>query len=254
MADDPTVDGCRLDRLDGGVAVLTIQNARRRNSLSVAVEEQLLAHLEALTTDGSCRAVVLTGEGGYFSAGGDISRMGCATTESAVAAVERLQRIVLLIDELPAPVVAAVEGGAAGGGLAIATACDLVVVASDARLAMAFDRIGLAPDLGAMHTFERRIGLAATRRLSYLGGVLDAVEAHRIGLVDQLSEPGSAVADATALATDVATRSATANAVIKRTLGRPARTLREALALELEAAPVLYTSPEYLAFVSSAGR
>lgn len=253
MGVDVPSDGCSLERLDGGVAVITIQNARRRNSLSAAVEEQLLEHLQSLAGDDSCRAVVLTGEGGYFSAGGDISRMA-STTATAVAAVRRLQEIVVLIDELPAPVVAAIEGGAAGGGLAIATACDFVVAATDARLAMAFDRIGLAPDLGAMYTFERRIGLPATRRLAYLGGRLDAAEAHRLGLVDQLGEPGSVIDDAIALATDIATRSPTANTTIKRTLARPVASLRESLAVELEAAPALYESAEYLAFVRSSGR
>lgn len=252
MGAELSSDGCSLNRLEGGVAVITIDNARRRNSLSLAVEEHLVEQLESLSEDDSCRAVVLTGKGGYFSAGGDISRMA-STVPVAVEAVKRLQRIVLLIDEMATPVVAAVEGGAAGGGLAIATACDFVVAATDARLAMAFDRIGLAPDLGAMYTFERRIGLPATRRLAYLGGRLDAADAHRLGLVDQLSEPGSVVNDAIALAADIATRSSTANATIKATLGRPAATLREALTVELEGASALYMSPEYLEFVKSSG-
>lgn len=247
-------EGCFLDRLENGVAVLTITNPRRRNCLSVVVESELIAHLEALTVDETCRAVVLTGEGPYFCAGGDLSRMAGSDTKTALAALKRLHKIVLLIDELGAPVLAAIEGGAAGGGLAIAAACDFVIASSDAQLAMAFDRIGLAPDLGAMWTFERRIGLGATRRLSYLGGTLPAAEAHWLGLVDEVTPPKMAKHTALELASDITKRSATANASIKRALARPPLSLRAALEIELQSSESLYSSEQYRAFVEGLDR
>ena len=112
---------------------------------------------------------------------------------------------------------------------------------------MAFDRVALAPDIGAMWTLERRIGLAATRRLPYFGSVIGAAEAHSLGLVDELCQPGSAQSVAVALAEEFASRSTTANAVIKRALSNRAATLSGALKQELEGSANLYRSREYRA-------
>ncbi|WP_461175310.1 enoyl-CoA hydratase/isomerase family protein (plasmid) [Arthrobacter sp. Z1-9] len=243
------VDGCLLLQGDDGVVVLAIENARRRNCLSLGVERELIAHLESLAKGRECRAIVLTGSDGYFSAGGDVARMAAADKEQMVAILRQLQRIVALIHAIPVPVVAAVEGGAAGGGVSLAAVCDFVVSASDARFTMGFDRIGLAPDMGALFSFERRIGLSATRRLAYLGGVLGASEAHRLGLVDELCEPGSARSTAVALARTLALRSRIANGVVKRTVAESSSTLRKVFEQELESAEALYASEQFLSAV-----
>ncbi|WP_369137987.1 enoyl-CoA hydratase/isomerase family protein [Modestobacter versicolor] len=228
------------------VAVVTISDPRRRNCLSAAVRDDFLAVFETLSADPSCRAVVLTGADGYFTAGADVAEMAALSTEQAVGNLASLQALVLAVARLPVPVVAAVEGGAAGGGLSLAIACDMVVVSSAARLVLGFERLGLAPDLGGLYLFERRMGLAAARRLAFLTSSIDPAEAVERGLMDELVEPGGARARAVALAAEMATRSRTANAVIKEMLADPPHSLAAAMETELRLGARMYESPEFV--------
>jgi 2-(1,2-epoxy-1,2-dihydrophenyl)acetyl-CoA isomerase len=252
LSSDAPHDGCRLVRM-AGVAVVTIDNARRRNCLSTSVMDDLRRLLAEVGADGTCGAVVLTGAEGYFCAGADTRAMANLTTHGAVQRLEAGQAVVQSIATLPIPVVAAIEGGAAGGGISIAAACDLVVVASDARLVLAFGRLGLAPDLGALHCFERRMGLSATRRLAYLASSIEASEAVELGLMDVLVEPGAARDHALDIASAIAARSRTANSVVKEALLDPSPSLIAALRAEVDRAPELYESSEYRQATSPAG-
>jgi 2-(1,2-epoxy-1,2-dihydrophenyl)acetyl-CoA isomerase len=209
--DEPEVAGerCVLTR-EGDIAVVTISKPRRRNCLSLPVLEDFVQVFDALRADETCRAVVLTGSGNYFCASGDVTAMAELDLEGPVGRLGALHALPHAITRLPVPVVAAVEGGAAGGGLSLAAACDIVAAADDARLVLAFDRIALATDLGALYFFERRMGLGATCRIAYLDSSMTASEAVELGLMDELARPGSARARALEIATQIAARSRTA--------------------------------------------
>lgn len=215
----------------GDVRVLTLDRPERRNALDLGDRRELVAALRAASADSRCRALVLTGSGEFFSAGGDISSM---SPDPAVAR-ERLDLANQVARELVGtdlPVLSAVEGGAFGLGLSLACAGDLVVAGASASFAASFARIGLVSDTGLSWTLPRRIGPGRARTMLLTARTVRADEAERIGLVDELVEDGSALERALELATQVASFSAPATVATKRMMVHCDDPLDEMLDLE----------------------
>lgn len=203
----------------GPVRVLTLNRPERRNALDLADRGALLAALEAAGGEPACRAVVLTGAGGVYSAGGDIGSMS-PDPEIARERLGLVNAIARTLVTMPKPVVSAVEGGAWGLGLALACASDLVVAGSSSRFAASFGRIGLAPDTGLTWSLPRQVGAARARALLLTARSLEIDEAERIGLVDEVVDDGQAVTRARAIAEELAAFSAPATAAVKRLVAR----------------------------------
>jgi 2-(1,2-epoxy-1,2-dihydrophenyl)acetyl-CoA isomerase len=181
---------------EGATAVLTLDYPARRNALAMPMRVALVDALEAIEGDASVRAVVITGEGGTFCAGGDISGMDVADLASGRERFRLTHRLVRLVIKSAKPVLAAVEGHCVGAGLSLAMCCDTVVAAADARFAAGFGRVGLIADLGLLHTLPARIGQGRARQVFLYGETVDAVSAERIGMVERVVEPGQALAAA----------------------------------------------------------
>ncbi|MFT8246006.1 enoyl-CoA hydratase/isomerase family protein [Roseomonas sp. BN140053] len=190
-------DAARLEQArHGAVLVLTLDDAARRNALSLPLREMLADALEAAEGDRSVRAIVVTGASGNFCSGGDLVGM---QVPDALAGRERLRRVHRLIRLLVAgskPVVAAVEGWCVGAGLSLACACDLVVTAENARFLAAFNRVGLMADLGLGWTLPARVGLGRAKRILFLGQQITPAQAESWGLADEVVPSGSALATA----------------------------------------------------------
>ena len=189
----------RQDR-QGATAILTLDYPERRNALAVRMREELIAALDVLEGDASLRAIVITGAGAHFSAGGDISGMNVTDLAGGRERFRVTHRLVRMLIESSKPVIAAVEGWCVGAGLGLALCCDTVVAASDARFTAGFGKIGLIADFGLLHTLPRRIGEGRARQLLMRGTMLEAAAAERIGLIDELTKPGVALAAAMAIA------------------------------------------------------
>jgi 2-(1,2-epoxy-1,2-dihydrophenyl)acetyl-CoA isomerase len=230
---------------DGPVTILTLAYPERRNALSLALRAVLLEALQEAMGDDDCRAVVLTGEGAHFCSGGDISSFDGVTPASGRVRMQRVHPIVRLIVKGEKPVIAAVEGFAAGAGVCLAAACDLVVAARDAKFSCTFNRIGLFPDLGGAWTLPARMGLGRAKMLMMSGRVLNAEAAERQGLVEMVVEPGQALAEALALAKDVAATAPLSNGLVKAVLGRGPAPLEEVLGAEADAQGVLYGTEDF---------
>ncbi len=229
-----------------GILELTLSYPRRRNALAPGLRMALIEHLENGLADPACRAIILTGEGGHFCAGGDISGMGQNTGLQGRARMMRVShRMLRLLIEGETPVIAAVEGHAAGAGLSIASACDIVVASRAAVFTCSFNRIGLVPDLGAAWTLPRRIGLGPAKMMMFRGKPVDAEEAARLGLVDALAEPGAALAEARAIARDIAAAAPLSNGMAKQLIGRSSGPLSEFLKAEADAQGLLYQSEDF---------
>jgi 2-(1,2-epoxy-1,2-dihydrophenyl)acetyl-CoA isomerase len=218
-------DGVVLERR-GGVGVLRFARPGVRNAL----REQDWARLADLVAeagrDDGLRALVLTGDGGFFSAGFDLKHRRSGPADRSLGLVARA--VLALVDSRK-PVVAAVEGGAVGGGWGLALSCDLVVAAEDAFFAPPFVSRGLVPDVGLGWLLARSIGRHRANELILLGERVPAAEAKAMGLVQRLAPVGRAVAVAEQLATRLA-------ALPSRTQ-RIARTMvRDAADQDLEAA------------------
>jgi enoyl-CoA hydratase/carnithine racemase len=146
---------------DGGVLTLTLDYPERRNALALGLREQLHDILDAASGDDTVRAIVLTGAGGTFCSGGDISGMNVTELEAGLERMRRTHRIIRLMAAGRLPIVAAVEGWCVGAGLSLACACDTIVAAEDARFAAGFGKVGLMADLGLPFTLPARIDLRA---------------------------------------------------------------------------------------------
>ncbi|MEU6643720.1 enoyl-CoA hydratase-related protein [Saccharomonospora sp. NPDC046836] len=220
-----------------GVRTLTLNRPKAYNSMTVELKERLLAALREAAADTSVRAIVLTGAGKAFCAGQDLKEhVGLlqAGDEAPLRTVaDHYNPIVRAIVEAPKPVIAAVNGPAAGAGAAFAYAADLRIAASSATFLMAFAGVGLGPDSGASWTLQRLVGYGRAAELMLLGRPVDATEALRIGLIAEVVADEDLTAKAHEVAAQLAAGPTAAYAGIKRTLSLAAEsTLAEALAAE----------------------
>lgn len=238
----PTVT---LDR-DGAVAVLTLSNPARRNAFTPEMRRSLTSHLVALSRDDGCRAIVLAGEGAHFCSGADLSRVDPnMPPPSIIATRENMKEVHGLIRAIaagPKPVVAAVEGIAAGGGLSIALACDHLVVAENARLVTAFARLGLIGDLGIMWSLQQRVGPIAAKRLLMAPNEIAGDAAVARGLADELCPPGGAMAAAMVAARAFAALAPLSVALTKAVYAEGAHSLEQVLQRELDLIPLVNQS------------
>ena len=186
---DASPDAPVLVSHDGAGRTLTLNRPKSLNSFTGAMHEALLAALESAADDRSVRCVVLTGAGRGFCAGQDLADPAVAPAQAGGSvdvgnAIERYYKpLALRLRSLPVPVVAAVNGVAAGAGANIALGCDLVVAARSASFIQAFSKIGLVPDAGGTWLLPRLVGRARALGLAMLGDKLPAEEAERIGLI-----------------------------------------------------------------------
>jgi 2-(1,2-epoxy-1,2-dihydrophenyl)acetyl-CoA isomerase len=226
-----------VDR-DGAVATARLNNPAKLNALSDTLTRELVDALAALKDDQEVRAVVLTGEGRGFCSGADLGGMeqdyrGGGRARPSDLLDDGYAKIVRLIVNSPKPVIAAVNGVAAGAGLSLALACDLRVASDAATFSMAFVRIGLVPDSGASYFLPRIVGAAAALELSITGERIDAERALRIGLVTRVVPAESLPDTAATLAAELAALPTRAIALTKQLMRDAASlSLDEALALE----------------------
>jgi len=227
-------DGLRVE-IDGPVATLTLDRPEALNALTVAVKVALRDALEAIAADRTVRAVILTGAGRGFCAGQDLAERDLPDAAPLdVELRERYNPIIRVLRSMGQPVIAAVNGVAAGAGASLAFACDLRIAATDARFVLAFGRIGLVPDSGATWFLPRLVGAARAAEIALVGDPIPAEEALRIGLVSSVVPADDLMTEARSLAGLLAARAPLALALTKSALERAATIDLEA-ALEGEA-------------------
>ncbi len=202
-------------RKSGHVAWLLFNRPDRLNAMTIDSWEELDGHLHALDRDRDIRCLVLAGEGRAFLAGHDVAEIkehnedmvaGRLTPAQLREWQKSLQSSTKLVRAARFPVIACVHGYAVGAGCELVFACDLVVAAKDARFGFPEVNIGVTITNGGTFFMPRKIGLAKARELAYTGEFIDAVEAHRIGLVNRLAEPGQERDVAGKLAERIASR------------------------------------------------
>lgn len=223
----------------GSIAHVRLDRAARKNALDLPMFEAIVEAGESLLGAHDVRAVVLSGEGGCFCAGLDVNAMaagGAAFVAKLVGArvngANLAQRVALIWQELPMPVIAAIDGVAFGGGLQIAAGADLRLLAPDARVAVMEARWGIIPDMGLTQTLAHLVRPDHLRELTWTGRIVDADEALQLGLVTRI------VADPVQAALELAKTLAQQNPHAVRA-GK--RLLQQAPALSADAALVLET-------------
>ena len=222
----------------GAVRTVTLNRPAALNSFTGAMHAQLLAALNAAAGDSAVRALIVTGAGRGFCAGQDLNDPEIATPDGSppdVGAVIECHYtpLALRIRSMPVPVIAAVNGVAAGAGANFALGCDMVLAARSASFIQAFSKIALIPDCGGTWLLTRLVGRARAMGLAMTGDKLPAEEAQRIGLIWQCVDDAALMDSAMALATRLAAMSSKALADTRRSLDGAAMLDYEgALALE----------------------
>jgi 2-(1,2-epoxy-1,2-dihydrophenyl)acetyl-CoA isomerase len=201
---------------EGTIGVLTLDRPDRLNAMADPMWDALHEHLAKIATDDEVRAVILTGAGRAFCSGGDVTGMAKTDIVSGRVRSKTRHRTIQALHTLEKPVIAAVRGPVYGIGNALALACDLIVASDTTRFSMAFKKVGVVPDGGAIFFLTQYLGIARAKDLVYTARVVPAEEAQRLGLVMRVVADEKLEAEARALAKEMAESATYALALAKK--------------------------------------
>ena len=241
------------------VATITLNRPDKRNAMSDDMRAEFIDALEHVAADKGIRALVLTGAGKGFCAGGDISRMlkrmNAPVGEVGFNGWHRQQRVhhtQALLHTMPKPVVAAVNGAASGLGADTALACDFIIASEWSSFTWSYIHRGIIPDGGGMYFLPRRVGLAKAKELIFTGRQVKVDEAVSLGIVDRKVSAETLLADAQAWAVELSKASPTALALTKTILNQSFELSSQAVfAQGSQAQGICYTSSEHRASVEA---
>lgn len=201
---------------EGAIGVLTLDRPDRLNAMADPMWDALHEHLGAIADDDAIRAVILTGAGRAFCSGGDVTGMAKSDVVTGRRRSQKRHRAIIALYNLEKPVIAAVRGPIYGIGNALALACDLVVASETAKFSMAFKKVGIVPDGGAVFFLTQYLGIARAKDLVYTARVVPADEALRLGLVARVVPDDRLESEARALAQEMAESATYALALAKK--------------------------------------
>jgi 2-(1,2-epoxy-1,2-dihydrophenyl)acetyl-CoA isomerase len=245
---------------EGAVRTLTLNRPQSLNSFTGPMHVELAAAFEAAATDQSVRCVVLTGAGRGFCAGQDLADPAMARSNEPGATppdvghlIERFYKpLALRIRSMPVPVIAAVNGVAAGAGASIALGCDIVIAARSASFVQAFSKIGLVPDAGSTWLLPRLVGRASALGLAMTGDKLPAEQAQQMGMIWRCVDDAVFAAEANALAARLAAMPVSALAATRAAIDASLQLdFADALSMEGQWQSRLSTAPDHLEGVAA---
>lgn len=248
-----------LCQIDNGIALVTLNRPAQMNAINDELRDALVAVLTPLADDPAVRAVVLTGAGKCFSAGGDIAAMRARLDAPAgeigpngFKRQKKTHHAVGMIYDFGKPTIAALNGPAVGLGADLALSCDFVVASERSFIAISYLLRGLIPDGGSLYLLPRRVGLSRAKELIYTGRRVKADEALAMGLVDRVAAPDDLLDTAKAWAGEMTQGSALALALGKAILNQSSESaLEEIFALGSRSQAICYTSAEHRAAVEA---
>lgn len=213
MSDSPV-----LYQVDGAVATITLNRPDVLNALNTALMLALREAVEKAAADAAIRAVVVTGAGRGFSAGADLASSSGGTGNAGTTLRERYHPVILAMRAMPKPIISAVNGVAAGAGMSIAMAGDVILAGRSASFLQAFSKIGLVPDAGSTWFLPRYVGDVRARAMAILADRISAQDAQAFGLVWQVHEDAELLPKAQEMAQRLAAMPTRAYAMIKQAL------------------------------------
>src|SRR5919108_284610 len=238
-----------LETKHDGIATLVMNRPDRLNALNTKLVATLNDVIGRIATDESVRVVVLTGAGRAFCAGGDLALIGEGRATGQTQQLEALltagMQVVVKMRTMPQPVIAAVNGAAAGAGMNLALAADIRIAAEEAMFGQNFAKVGLFPDFGGTYFLPQLAGLAKAAELFYTGDMIDAKTALRLGIVNQVVPAAQLEAEVKALAGKIAQGPPLAIRAVKKTLfASEAEKMGLALAREVDEQDRCYRSED----------
>lgn len=235
-----------VDHPADGLLRLTMNQPAKKNAMNATMRGALRQAVAAASVDQSAKAIILTGAGGEFSAGGDIQGLMAVNKTDFRRSLKDGHEVVKTFWWFEKPMVAAIEGVGVGGGLALAMCCDHIVMGRSARIGFTFMKIGFVPDWGTPFTVARRVGPAAARRLFQTCDIVGSEDALRLGLVDEVTDDGKVQERAIAAAQKLAAQPPKAFAFTKRFLQTMPDNLDAALEMEAMVQENCFKSDEFL--------
>lgn len=231
---------------EGAVAHIRFRRPHVLNAIGVRLAGEFRHACEQVAADGSVRALVLSGEGRAFMAGGDLVAMQQDPAGVCTRLIEDMHASVGILTALPVPVIASVHGAVAGGGLGLVLSCDLCIAAEGTCFSMAYPQIGASSDCGTSWALPRLVGLRKAMELAWLGEPVDAAEAQRLGIVNRVV-PREQLGEATrSLAGQLAGGATLALGRLKQLLrASSARDLQDQLDAEAEAFLACATTADF---------
>jgi 2-(1,2-epoxy-1,2-dihydrophenyl)acetyl-CoA isomerase len=233
--------------VENQVATLMLDNPSKRNALDTDMRLEIAQVIAHVRQEPSIRALILTGANGHFCSGGDLRNIATIGLDNQgwrkrlQDLHEWLQQLVLL----DKPVIAAVDGAAAGAGFSLALVADFILATPRARFCMSFLKVGLVPDCGAFYTLPRIVGVQRAKEIMMSARDIDASEALQLGIAMELHEPDNLMARANALATSFVKASPMAMSMIKRSLAGWGGDLSSSLELEVNAQSLAVGTKEH---------
>jgi enoyl-CoA hydratase/carnithine racemase len=243
----------RFSLSPSGVATITLSRPERKNALTFEVYRELADAFEALGEVDAVKSIVLTGEGGAFCSGGDvediIGELFSRDMKGLLEFTRLTGRLIANIRKVRRPVIAAVDGVAVGAGAVMALACDMRIASEAARFGFVFPKVGLCgADMGAAYLLPRVVGLGRANELLFLGDIVGAEEALRIGLVNRVVKREACPREAEAIAERLATGPAFAHSMTKQMVeAEHGMTLDQAIEAEAQAQAICMQHPDFRA-------
>ena len=231
-----------------GIATLTLNDEANLNAMSDEMAREFSATVSGLKANKNLRAVILTGSGKAFSAGGHLSMLEAKRTKTAEenrTGMLAFYNSFLCMRDLNVPLIAAINGAAVGAGLCVACACDFRVAADTTKLGFTFLKLGLHPGMGATYFVPRIVGASVATELLVTGRVIAADEALRIGIVSRVCKVADILGEAQAIANEILTCGPDATAQLLQTMRGDPTQLRQALEREAACQSVNYASAEF---------
>ena len=231
-----------LVKKEGSIATLTMNRPKSRNALSIDMRAKLFEAMVDIETDDSIRCVVINGAGDHFMAGGDVISFGDIAKKPAderakifESRIHGLHPTMFTMRRMQKPIIASVRGAAAGFGLSLAMACDMVIASDSSFYTLAYIGIATTPDGSGTYSLPRMVGLKKAMEIAMLGDRFDAQEAHRLGLVNYVVPDSDLEAETAKLATRLANGPTVAIGRTKKLLNASlANSMEEQLAMEAE--------------------
>lgn len=233
-------------RIEGSVAVVTINRPERKNAITMVMRKQFQDVFEQLQDDDDVRAIVLTGAGKDFSAGADVGEIGSGGVRGNLGNARTRTRMVRAVAHTHKPIIAAVEGVCIGMSFAMALACDFIICAENARFQFAFRHIGLVMDAGAGWLLERHVGVTRAKEIAYTGRFVSGQQAAQYGFALEAVAEETALARALELAHEIANAPTLALSEMKRQFDTaPGQTFDEALDYEVAVQGLMTWSEDF---------
>ncbi len=234
-----------LFHIEDHIAKITLNIPETRNALNLEIRSELLDVFEQVRDDDLVKVVVITGTGKAFCSGGDLRTMEGVKPVDGRMRLKKGQRLIKAMVDLEKPIIGAINGIAAGAGISIALACDILIASKDAKFVIPFTKIGLVPDWGQFYFLPLRVGIARAKELMFTGDMIDADEAERLGLVNRVVPAGEVQEEALAFGARLAKGPSQSYAMIKAALNRWPASLESFLELESTMQAVALSSQDF---------